>query len=219
MSVSKRHALAMRIMASSRFGADTGVLAVLVQKSDCSWMIPESNFPVGLMGEGRVFLDDEVITRLASIGVVMKGEGGLQVMPDATVTILNEPVALGTNTTINCRSSKKTSTTVFVFEASSAHGGSLAFVQEIGPRVKAGMIAQVAALEIDMAQMVIHEVGARVINGSIRGDAVTYARGIVAKALRGQFVPAAGLALADELDMKLSEVDVSQGKGLLRVVK
>lgn len=219
MSVSKRHALAMRIMASSRFGADTGVLAVLVQKSDCSWMIPKSNFPVGLMGEGRVFLDDEVITRLASIGVVMKGEGGLQVMPDATVTILNEPVALGTNTTINCRSSKNSSTTNFLFEKCDRHGRSFAFVQEIGARVRAGIVSQVAPMDFDAAQMVVHEVGARVLNGSIKGDAVTYARGIVAKALRGQFVPAAGLALADEFDAQFCDDVVSERKGLLRIVK
>lgn len=219
MSVSKRHALAMRIMASNVFGADSGVFALLIQKSDINWMISKSEFPVGVMGIGRVCLDDESISRLENIGVAIKGGDGLQILPDVAMRILNESGALGTNTTSNCRSSKKTSTTIFFFEASSAHGKPIAFVQEIGARVRSGIMAQVGALDIDAAQMVVHEVGARVINGSIRGDAVTYARGIVAKALRGQFVPAAGLALADELDMQLSEVDVSRGKGLLRVVK
>lgn len=150
--------------------------------------------------------------------MIERTEGGVLILVESVIRLLSEKSRVATNTTTG-RSSKKTSTTVFVFEASPVHGQSLAFVQQIGTRVRSGIVSQVALLDFDTAQMVVHEVGARMVNGSIKGDAVTYTRGIVAKALRAQFVPAAGLALADELDDQREIQNVAALKGCLRVVK
>lgn len=216
MSPKEKNLLSLRLM-STDADFDMGLLSLLIQKSDDALSVSRRLFPLEVKAGREIALESPSIKALVEKGLIERTDEGLQVLVESVVRLISESGRVATNTT--CRSSKKTSTTIFIFEVSGENGRSLAFVQEIGARVRAGIIAQVGALEIDAAQMVVHEVGARVINGSIRGDAVTYTRGIVAKALRGQFVPAAGLALADELDMQLSEVDVNRGKGLLRVVK
>lgn len=218
LSPTEKNLLSLRLLATGT-DFDTGLLALLIQKSDEALSVSRRLFPLEMKAGRAIALESHSINALVEKGVVERTEGGLLILVESVVRVLGEVGRTAVDTTTKSSGSKKTSTTVFTFEVSGAHGGSLAFVQEIGARVRAGMVAQVAALEMDLAQLVIHEVGARVINGSIRGDAVTYTRGIVAKALRRQFVPAAGLALADELDRQLSEVDVSRGNGYLRVVK
>lgn len=217
LSPTEKNLLSLRLL-STGTDFDTGLLALLIQKSDEALSVSRRLFPLEMKAGRVIALESPSINALVEKGVVERTEGGLLILVESVIRLLSEQSRVATNTTTG-RSSKKTSTTVFVFEASPVHGQSLAFVPQIGTRVRFGIVSQVALLDFDTAQMVVHEVGARMVNGSIKGDAVTYTRGIVAKALRAQFVPAAGLALADELDDQREVKDVAALKGCLRVVK
>lgn len=145
-------------------------------------------------------------------------EGGVCIFGDAVEALPSELSGISTNTTSVNKGNKRTSSTIFVFEDWSISGKSLAFPQSVGERVRKGIVSQVSHLDFDIAQMVVHEVSARLLINSIKGDAVSYSRGIAAKALYGKFFPAAGLALADELDAFLA-ADANTKNGLLRIVK
>lgn len=217
VSPHEKNLLSFRLL-SMATDFETGLLALMIQRSDEALLVSRQLFPLEMKAGRSVELESPSINALVDKGVVERTEEGLLILVEAVIRLLSEPSRVATNTTTG-RSSKKTSTTEFVFEASSMHGQALAFVPQIGARVRSGIVSQVALLDFDTAQMVVHEVGARMVNGSIKGDAVTYARGIVAKALRAQFVPAAGLALADELDDQREVKDVTALNGYLRVVK
>ncbi|MFP5431410.1 MAG: hypothetical protein ACLGHE_10590 [Gammaproteobacteria bacterium] len=214
----EKNLLSLRLL-SMETDFDGGLLALLIQKSDESLLVSKLLFPLEIKAGRKVALNCGSITTLVEKGVVERTEEGLHILVESIVRLMSDPRRGGTNTTTNCRGSKNSSTTNFLFEKSDRHGRPLAFIQGIGARVRSGIIAQVAALDFDTAQMVVHEVGARTVSGSIKGDAVTYTRGIVAKAMRGQFVPAAGLALADELDAQLVVDVLTEREGFLRVVK
>lgn len=218
MSPKERNLLLLRIL-SMQADFDTGLLALMIQKSDQDLWVSRQLFPLEMKAGRAVELESTPINALVEKGVIERAEDGVFILVEPVIRLLSEQSRVATNTTTTGRSSKKASTTVFVFQASPVHGQVLAFVPQIGARVRNGIVSQIAMLDFETAQLIVHEVGARIMNGSIKGDAVTYARGIVAKAMRGQFVPAAGLALADELDAQLVDDVATERKELLRVVK
>lgn len=197
---------------------DTATLAYLVQASDEQLFLAAEKFPLVMKGGREVSIDGKPISAFLEIGVVERKAGGLQVMAEKVIGLLKEKGGSVSNTTTGSRNKKTSNTIFFVFESSQIHGKPFAFVPQIGARVRSGIVSQVAPLDHENAQMVVHEVSARVLSGSIKGDAVTYCRGIVAKAIRGQFVPAAGLELADELDAQIDAASEDR-KQILRVVK
>lgn len=212
--------LAKDVLAVDALGPCAATLSVLSAEADGKGLVAAEKFPIKLVGGRHLHRDDPMCLLLDQQGFIEESDAGVHVRAEVIEAFILKTTTTTTRTSLSSgikNTSKKTSE--FVFESGHPSGMPLAFLPQIGPRVRAGMVAQVVHLGHEQAQLVILEVASRVKTGGLKGDAVSYTRGIVSKASRGQFVPAAGLQLADELDLQLQEVSRNQEKAALRIVK
>lgn len=191
--------LMARVAASDARGMEIAVLRLVLAHADQNHHVDRAKFPLR-MGPGRALSTDSPILKvLVDAGVVTLDHSGLFLDPSATIRFLSKREAeAASNTISNSVYEKNHTRTSFVFEEVPGQEA-LAFISAFGPRVRRGLLQQVAGLDHELAQQILHEVGAVHMQKGL-DDPATYAFGIVRKARVGQFRPAKGLRLADELD-------------------
>lgn len=208
MSKKIKHQIAQQVMSSSGIGMNSGVMAILVQKSDERWFVHKNDFPLKIGGDSQVEIGGPAIDWLEKNGVVQRSVNGVKILLDVLLYVLKKgSLSGGTTTTTTTTTTgvseflNKKTTNTYLLEVGHPSGEAIAFVDVIGPRARKSIIALVSKFSHETAQLVVFELCSKHISGRITGDVVTYAGGIANNASQGLFVPASGLVLADEFDV------------------
>lgn len=209
--------LVMRAESRSR---EAGALAMLVVNSTENWSIEVGRFPLKIVGGGQLELNSPSLDSLESAGVVERTDHAVCLRPEAAICFLMEEKGTSTTSSSNC-SKKNTTSTRFVFQAGHPSGKELAFADFFKLSDRRGMVLQVSSIGFEMAQQIVHEVGGVVLGGKKINRPISYTGGIARKAKSGDFFPAEGLELEEQLESFLenSSRPVQEGTSKLRRVK
>lgn len=192
-----------KVMASASRGSEVGALTLLVANVGEDLRIGVGAFPLKMAGGRRLELNSPALEVLERAGVITKSEGLICLDREAVLHFLCEKAKEFTTTSEF--NSKNSTTSKFVFEAGHPSQKPLAFFMgAFGSRVRKGLVDEVADLEHETAQLVIHEMVASELKGKVE-EPISYAVAIVRKAKVGAFRPSRGLKLADALDVELSQ--------------
>lgn len=221
MSPNMKYRLLGLVMRAGSRSKDVGALAMLVVNSTDNWLIEVDRFPLKMLGGGQLELNSSALDGLEKAGIVERTHLAIRLRPEAAIRLLEEEFDTSTTTSCSNGSETNTTSTRFVLQEGHPSGRHLAFVDFFRPSDRRGMVLQVSSFSFELAQQIVHEVGGVVLGGKKVNRPISYAGGIARKAKNGDFFPAEGLELEEQLKsfLEKSALPVQEGSSRLRRVK